>query len=86
MTMLKTFLQNELNLCQLNSLWFQQDGATAHSTWISIAVLMEMFSGRIISRFRDINWPAHSPHLSAPDYFLWATHQKQGVRDTSCQY
>jgi hypothetical protein len=27
---LEIFLQNELNLRQLNSLWFQQDRATAH--------------------------------------------------------
>jgi hypothetical protein len=27
--------------------------------------------GRIISRFGDIAWPARSPDLSAPDYFLW---------------
>ncbi|PSN48240.1 hypothetical protein C0J52_03037 [Blattella germanica] len=25
----------------------------------------------VISRFGDINWPARSPDLSAPDYFLW---------------
>jgi hypothetical protein len=68
---LETFLQNELNFYQPNSLWFQQDGATAHSAQISLAVLREMFPGRLISRFGDINWPAHSPDLSAPDYFLW---------------
>jgi hypothetical protein len=69
--MLETFLQNELNLRQLNSLWFQQDGATAHSARISMAVLREMFPGSLISCFGDINWPAHSPDLLAPDYFLW---------------
>jgi len=30
--MLETFLQNELCHCQLDSLWFQQDGASAHTT------------------------------------------------------
>jgi hypothetical protein len=69
--MLETFLRNELNLRQLNSLWFQQDGATAHSARISMAVLREMFPGRLISRFGDVNWPTRSPDLSAPDYFLW---------------
>jgi hypothetical protein len=69
--MLETFLRNEFNLCQLNSLWFQQDGATAHSAWISMAVLKEMFPGRLISRFGDINWPTCSPDLSAPNSLLW---------------
>lgn len=36
----ETFLQNEL--CQLDLLWFQQDGATAQTTWISMAVLKIM--------------------------------------------
>jgi hypothetical protein len=70
--MLETFLRNELNLRQLNSLWFQQDGATTtDSARISITVLRELFPGRLISRFGDINWPACSPDLLAPVYFLW---------------
>jgi hypothetical protein len=83
--MLETFLQNESNLHQLNSLWFQQDEATAHSARISMAVLREMFPGRLISHFGDINWPARSPDLLAPDYFLWG-HVKSKVYETSCKY
>jgi hypothetical protein len=49
---------HKLNPCQLNSLWFQQDGAIAHSTWFSMAALKEMFPGRFISHFRNINWAA----------------------------
>lgn len=37
--MLETFLSNELNRCQFNSLWFQKDGATVHSAWISVVIL-----------------------------------------------
>jgi hypothetical protein len=34
------------------------------------AILRKMFLERLISCFRDINWPAPLPDLSAPDYFL----------------
>jgi hypothetical protein len=52
-------------------LWFQQDGATAHTAQASMALLCERFPGRAISRFGDINWPPRSPDLTAPDFFLW---------------
>jgi hypothetical protein len=70
MAMVETFLQNELNLCQLNSLWFQQDKETAHSAQISVAVIRKMFPGKRISHFGDISWYGNSPDLSAPGYFL----------------
>jgi hypothetical protein len=28
-----------------------------------------MFAGRLIPRFEDFNWPAHSPDLAVADYF-----------------
>ena len=36
----------------------------------SVAVVREMF-GTVISRFGDIAWPARSPDLTVPDFFLW---------------
>ena len=53
------------------TLWFQQDGATAHTTVISIAALRRLFPQRVISRFSDVPWPPCSPDLTAPDFFLW---------------
>ena len=35
----------------------------------SMAVVREMF-GTVISRFGDITWPARSPDLTVPDFFL----------------
>ena len=35
----------------------------------SMAVVREMF-GTVISRFGDIAWPAPSPDLTVPDFFL----------------
>jgi hypothetical protein len=51
-------------------LWFQQDGATAHTAEISMQVFGTMFLGRVIFCFGDINWPACSPDHAVPDYFL----------------
>jgi hypothetical protein len=70
MEMLETFLQNELNLHELNSLWFQQGGAIAHSAHIYMVVVREMFPGTLISHSGDINWFACLPDLSATVYFL----------------
>jgi hypothetical protein len=62
--MLETVLQNELSPHQLDLLWFQQDGPSAHTAQISMAVLRTMFPGRLISRFGDINSSTGPPtHL-----------------------
>jgi len=50
-------------------LWFQQDGATAHSAVISIATLRRLFTQRVISRFSDVPWPPRSPDQSTPNFF-----------------
>lgn len=53
------------------NMWFQQDGATAHTARETIQILRRMFPGRLISRSGDVLWPARSPDLTAPDFFLW---------------
>jgi len=53
------------------TLWFQQDGATAHMAVISIAALRRLFPQRVISCFIDVPWPPRSPDLTALDFFLW---------------
>ena len=45
--------------------------STAHTARKSMAVLREMFPGRLISLTGDISWPARSPDLTPCDYFLW---------------
>ncbi|KAJ4441201.1 hypothetical protein ANN_11052 [Periplaneta americana] len=55
----------------VQSLWFQQDGATAHTARTSMTALRRMFPEHLVSRFGNVNWPTHSPDLSAYDYFLW---------------
>ncbi|VEN59429.1 unnamed protein product [Callosobruchus maculatus] len=67
--MLQTFLQPALE--NMPEMCFQQDGATAHTARATMALLREIFGHRIISRNSDIPYPARSPDLTAPDFFLW---------------
>ena len=69
--MLETFLRPKLDDVDAEHVWFQQDGATAHTARRSLGVLREMFPGRLISLRGDVEWPARSPDLSPCDFFLW---------------
>lgn len=62
----------------LGVVWFQQDGATAHTARISLNILRHMFPGRLVSLRGDLGWPARSPDLSMCDFFLWG-HLKERV-------
>ena len=54
----------------LGNMWSQQDGATYHTTRANMALLQETFSGCVISRRGNINWPLRSCNLTPLD-FLW---------------
>lgn len=51
--------------------WFQQDGATSHTSNRSLPRVREIFPNKLISRRGDINWPPRSPDLTPMDFFLW---------------
>ena len=70
-SMLENFLEPQLSEFGYGNVWFQQDGATAHTSRRSMEVLREMFPGRLISLRGDIGWPARSPDLNPCDFFLW---------------
>ena len=55
----------------MQNIWFQQDGATAHTARISMERVRQAFPGKVISRFGDVPWPPRSPDLTIPDFFLW---------------
>lgn len=55
----------------IRRVWFQQDGATAHTARASMDVIRPLFPGRVISRFGDVHCPPRSPDLSICDFFLW---------------
>ncbi|MBZ5797343.1 hypothetical protein K8353_45735, partial [Burkholderia contaminans] len=56
----------------------QQDGGTAHTARATTDILKEAFPGRLISRFGDLHWPARSPDLTVPDFFLWGFLESRG--------
>ena len=51
--------------------WFQQDGATAHTSQETREWLGEHFGQQIVSWKTPIIWSPHSPDLSPLDFFLW---------------
>lgn len=56
---------------ELRNVWFQQDGCPAHSTRQVMEVLRNTFGDNIISNNGPINWPARSPDITPPDFYLW---------------
>ncbi|GFW05895.1 putative transposable element [Trichonephila clavipes] len=65
------FFIPELNNHDVQELWFQQDGATCHTSSATIDLLKDTFGDRLISRFGPVNWPPRSCDLTPLDYFLW---------------
>ncbi|KAG8306683.1 hypothetical protein J6590_041291 [Homalodisca vitripennis] len=57
--MLETYLKLQLWRRGINvkNVYFQQDGATAHTAAASMRVVKKMFPGKLISRFGDVMWP-----------------------------
>ena len=51
--------------------WFQQDGATPHTSKESLVWLQQRFPDRVISRRCDPQWSPYSPDLNPPDFYLW---------------
>lgn len=71
LTMIQEFFVPALGDLELDSVWFQQDGATAHTDTDTMDFLRKAFPGRLVSPGGDVNWPERSPDLSPCDYFLW---------------
>lgn len=62
-------------------LYFQQDGAPPHYRITVRQWLNDRFPNRWIGRRGPIEWPARSPDLTSPDFFLWG-HLKSVVYKT----
>ncbi|GFX54464.1 uncharacterized protein TNCV_2593981 [Trichonephila clavipes] len=58
--MITNFFIPELNNHDVEELWFQQDGATCHTSRATIDLLKDTFGDRLISRFGPVNWPSRS--------------------------
>jgi hypothetical protein len=79
--MLETFFLPEMRRrnCNMARVWFQQDGATAHTARLSMNTLRASFPGQLLSQFGDIQWPSISPDVTAADFFM-------GVFESSSLY
>ena len=59
----------QLNEDEIVKAYFQQDGATAHTAHMSMALLDDVFEDRII--YENI-CPPRPPDLSPPDFFFFS--------------
>ena len=80
----KIELENRWSLSTRKKFYFQQDGATPHTSNLSLDWLQRNFQKRVISRKTQFEWAPHSPDLSPPDFFLWG-HLKDRVYKTKPQ-
>ena len=61
---LSEFFIPEFDNMNLVNHFFQQDGATSHTTRVNMSILRDRFPRQVISRFGDVELPARSPDLS----------------------
>jgi hypothetical protein len=78
--MINSFLLTELHRRRVNmqQIWFQQDGVTAHTRAL-MQVVRDVFPQHVISRFGNIHWPPRSPDLSACDHSFVGLSQIKGL-------
>lgn len=62
---------DELSLDAHSQMWYQLDGAPAHSVVSARERLTQMFGQQWIGRYGPERWPARSPDLTPLDFFLW---------------
>ena len=65
----------------LGDFWFQQDGATCHTSHATIDSLKETFGERVISRNGPVDWPPRSCDITPLDFFLWGHVKAQVYAD-----
>ena len=53
----------------INTTWFQQDGATPHTARNMVEWIQKTFGDNFISLKTDIECPPHSLNLSSLDFF-----------------
>ena len=68
--LLDTYVRDEAPNFPTNAL-FQQDGASPHTSHEARELLGDIFGENWIGKYGPQNWPARSPDLTPPDFFLW---------------
>lgn len=71
--MISGFLWPHLEGMNMDKFWFQQDGATCHTSRYTITLQREMFPDNLnlISLHGGHIWPPRSYDLTPCDFFLW---------------
>ena len=59
----------EIEARDLGDIWYQQDGATSHTSHESMDLLREHFGEQIISRNGPVDWPPRSSDITPLDFF-----------------
>ena len=67
---MNTYVRQQAQIFPANAL-FQQDGAPPHTSHDARNLLQDIFGENWIGKHGRPNWPARSPHLTPPDFFLW---------------
>ena len=62
---------DQIPLDVYRKMWFQLDGAPAHSGVLARNTLASIFGEQWIGRYGPRWWPARSPDLTPLDFFLW---------------
>ena len=73
--MITNFFSPAIEEYNLENIWFQQDGATRHTTLANVALLQEIFPGLVIFCHGDINWSPRLCDFTPLDVFLWLKNQ-----------
>ena len=75
-------IQREFHIHNIdrNNMWWQQDGAPAHTSNATMQYLRGQFPLRLMSKRRDWPCPPCSPDLAICDFFLWR-YLKQKIWD-----
>lgn len=53
----------------VDTMWFQQNGAICHTAYATMKILHEEFEGVVIS-LKDVNWPPRSCDSTPLDFLL----------------
>lgn len=64
-------LLENVDINTIERMWLQQDGAPAHYHGDVRNFLNEQFENQWIGRNGPVEWPARSPDLTSPDFYLW---------------
>ena len=70
-SMINGFLWADLEDLDVKDVYFQQDGATCHTSGETIDLLRGKFPDRVIFRNGDYNWPPRSCDLTPLNFFRW---------------